>query len=542
MGVRGEAGRCRSVARRTAPGRLQVVPGQNIPGTFLPCGAGPDHRCRPPDRKRLKDTDSVARVDALRAVAWMAPAVFIILAPGRVQGGRGRARRSSGCCCSISRPSPHCLRAPPGDRRTAAPGRTVLAGGEIRLPSFSYEESLVIRGRPAEAADAFRAHLEQHPATSTRGWPWPTSSGCTSPTPRAPSGCTWRSGRGTRRPPGGAASNQLIDLYRATGQRGGLLVELARFADRYRGDPAGTGGAAPPGRDEGRRRRCRGLTGRPISANGARPDVDLAGGAAGLPGVGRVPLSRRSRLHRACSAEWISAFTSWDTSSSASSGSSSGWPAAAWPSCCCRSVRRPCCGAGADYFGVAVAGGWEALSAIELSRYVADARALELDLVSFGESAIHDWNYLLGRLGCCPRTWPSPMPCGSAPSCSCSPRSPPGLDVPRNGPARQGPLPFREVAAVPFGRRAVGAVDRQRDWRRKRSARTRRRSCCRAADGRPRSGARSPPPRWSGRRGRPDRPRGIRGTLPAPRSPAVTAAAPCRPSGPGPVSPASPGS
>ena len=56
-----------------------------------------------------------------------------------------------------------------------------------------------------------------------------------------------------------------------------------------------------------------------------------------------------------------------------------------------------------DYFGVAVAGGWEALSAIELSRYVADARALELDLVSFGESAIHDWNYLLGRLGLLPR-------------------------------------------------------------------------------------------------------------------------------------------
>jgi hypothetical protein len=55
-----------------------------------------------------------------------------------------------------------------------------------------------------------------------------------------------------------------------------------------------------------------------------------------------------------------------------------------------------------DWFGVSVAGGWEALSAIELSRYVADARALELDLVSFGESATHDWNYLLGRLGLLP--------------------------------------------------------------------------------------------------------------------------------------------
>jgi len=33
------------------------------------------------------------------------------------------------------------------------------------------------------------------------------------------------------------ASNGLIDLYRATGRRDRLMVELARFADRYRGTP-----------------------------------------------------------------------------------------------------------------------------------------------------------------------------------------------------------------------------------------------------------------------------------------------------------------
>jgi hypothetical protein len=31
----------------------------------------------------------------------------------------------------------------------------------------------------------------------------------------------------------------LIDLHRATGDRGGLMAELARFADRYRGTAAG---------------------------------------------------------------------------------------------------------------------------------------------------------------------------------------------------------------------------------------------------------------------------------------------------------------
>ena len=35
------------------------------------------------------------------------------------------------------------------------------------------------------------------------------------------------------------AANGLIDLYRRTGQRGRLLGELARFAERYRGTAAG---------------------------------------------------------------------------------------------------------------------------------------------------------------------------------------------------------------------------------------------------------------------------------------------------------------
>ncbi len=53
-----------------------------------------------------------------------------------------------------------------------------------------------------------------------------------------------------------------------------------------------------------------------------------------------------------------------------------------------------------EYFGMAVAGVWEATSLFDLARYIADARALQLDLVSFsGEGSIHDWNYLLGRLG-----------------------------------------------------------------------------------------------------------------------------------------------
>ena len=48
-----------------------------------------------------------------------------------------------------------------------------------------------------------------------------------------------------------------------------------------------------------------------------------------------------------------------------------------------------------DYFGVTVAGTWLASSLVNLSIYVADARALELPLVSMGGEPEHDWNFLL---------------------------------------------------------------------------------------------------------------------------------------------------
>lgn len=52
-----------------------------------------------------------------------------------------------------------------------------------------------------------------------------------------------------------------------------------------------------------------------------------------------------------------------------------------------------------DYFGFAVGGAWLGFSALDLARYIGDARALELPLVSLGPEAEHDWFYLLSRLG-----------------------------------------------------------------------------------------------------------------------------------------------
>ena len=52
-----------------------------------------------------------------------------------------------------------------------------------------------------------------------------------------------------------------------------------------------------------------------------------------------------------------------------------------------------------DYFGVAVGGAWESFSLWNLATYIGDARARELPLIGLSSDPIHDWNWLLGKLG-----------------------------------------------------------------------------------------------------------------------------------------------
>jgi hypothetical protein len=57
-------------------------------------------------------------------------------------------------------------------------------------------------------------------------------------------------------------------------------------------------------------------------------------------------------------------------------------------------ARRP------DWFGVAFCGVWLAVNLYEVARYVADARAMLLPLVTIGGGdARHDWNFLLEEFG-----------------------------------------------------------------------------------------------------------------------------------------------
>lgn len=53
-----------------------------------------------------------------------------------------------------------------------------------------------------------------------------------------------------------------------------------------------------------------------------------------------------------------------------------------------------------DWFGAIACGTWLAASLADLAPYIGDARAQELDLVSFSpDGGGHDWNYLLGHAG-----------------------------------------------------------------------------------------------------------------------------------------------
>jgi hypothetical protein len=53
-----------------------------------------------------------------------------------------------------------------------------------------------------------------------------------------------------------------------------------------------------------------------------------------------------------------------------------------------------------DFFAIAVCFGWLSTNLFDVATYAGDARTMELPLVSPGAwDVIHDWNYLLGRMG-----------------------------------------------------------------------------------------------------------------------------------------------
>lgn len=117
----------------------------------------------------------------------------------------------------------------------------VTASAAVRGdPTFSFEESLVARGRHADAAERFRAHLLQAP--TDHGARLALAALLTRPLGQwAEAARLYEEVQAGSPTPNQAfeAANALIDLYRSTGQRGRLLTALARFAHQYRGTNAG---------------------------------------------------------------------------------------------------------------------------------------------------------------------------------------------------------------------------------------------------------------------------------------------------------------
>ncbi len=119
--------------------------------------------------------------------------------------------------------------------------RTVYSARDLPPPrAYPRQEVMIARGQYAEAAGYFRDHLVVEPddngarlrlaALLEAHLDDPTGAEALYKEVRlrvpTPSEAT-------------AAANGLIDLYRRTGQRGRLMVELARFAERHRGSAAG---------------------------------------------------------------------------------------------------------------------------------------------------------------------------------------------------------------------------------------------------------------------------------------------------------------
>ncbi len=124
-------------------------------------------------------------------------------------------------------------------RRSLVHGLTA-AGNIKRAASFSYQESLVARGRYAEAEESYRAHVAAQPGDLDARLALAALHRDHLEDPVGAERLMLEARHlGPTLAQEFAIGNALIDLYRATRQTGRELAELARFADRFGGTEAG---------------------------------------------------------------------------------------------------------------------------------------------------------------------------------------------------------------------------------------------------------------------------------------------------------------
>ena len=207
-----------------------------------PTAAGP--------RDTLRDVDSSDAANTLRIALWFAPACIIMLSflwylffhRGWISGA------VFGLLVVLNFPiaaiGVFVIRAAVAGASTGLV-RTLYSTGDI-APARSYprEEMLIARGEYREAADYFRDHLtvepEDNEARMRLAALLETRLG-----DDAGAEALYKEVRTRATSPRdeAGAANGLIDLYRRTGRTDRLAVELARFAERYRGTKAGDAAA-----------------------------------------------------------------------------------------------------------------------------------------------------------------------------------------------------------------------------------------------------------------------------------------------------------
>ncbi len=199
-----------------------------------------------PEPNRLGDADSAEVANLVKIAVWFAPACFIMLSMlwyfcfrnGWISGPVFAALVLVNL--PLAAVGVFVIHASVGG---AASGlvRTIYSQGDLPPPrQYPRQETLIARGQYEEAAGYYRDHLviepddnearlrlavllETHLGDDSGAEALYKDVRARSPAPREEA----------------TAANGLIDLYRRTGQRGRLLGELARFAERYRGTAAG---------------------------------------------------------------------------------------------------------------------------------------------------------------------------------------------------------------------------------------------------------------------------------------------------------------
>jgi len=197
-------------------------------------------------RSPLSSVDAADRAQLLKLLAWLVPTTFVLFTAGEAMAFQ-QGRIGAGLLVVLillNLPVSLLLglglfRLMEGSARGLA-GMVYAGGGITPDPAHSALESLEARGFYPEAAAAYRQHLVEHPADNLARFKLARlcHESLNDPAAAERLYLEIRQHQPTPRDEM-LAANLLIEFYRKTGRTDRVKVELARFADRWKGSKAG---------------------------------------------------------------------------------------------------------------------------------------------------------------------------------------------------------------------------------------------------------------------------------------------------------------